>query len=759
MVYWYGSYADLDQGDGAWSFYKAKDFLSAEKGKPAFQKHLDLAKKKQKERKDKLFKKDANILKAAEELEMDLAKEQSTRHGKIEPFLEVYEYYEDQEDVIEEDQDPKKKTKTTERKNSKKVPTKKKNNKKGNIKRDDTTTKAESKNKKDKINKKKPNQDGEDIQPQKKSFKSKKRNDIDEEASGGAVNDNFVNDVEIPKKKMKKMNESGAGHGIGNNISVPKKKKREENGDDRTDGDAGDDIMMPPIKQAKTLDERAAADRESDGILPPGATDDQPPEEKELSAYDEYILAMKAEDEAFTDDDDGDDQFGDFDEDGADDENFEAGLVVEEDTATSKGKTKTKRSKTADGRRPEKKAMKKSESAKKISKKTERKSSKELEQEEFENCEEKYLDLLERWEKAITKKDSDMLLIVYDRLLAIVKTFSAPFMEVYDLNGLMKRSKAILNNEKRKEAIALLRSTYNTKKDCVPAGFEAVKKAQREEKENLRRKAQNEKPEESEANPSTESTPKAGKDDVQSREVASFSRKVAERAADRSTSKNHDSSRRKSTGDVKTSDEPEIQKEPERKKKFSLGNLMKSTSTSQFDSNGVGPAHRTGTSNNLLEDANTMKWPPWTATDAVIKSSVVSKGEADEERELGLAFLDQSAPFVPPAKNVHPESIARALEAATFEFAVKKDKVTATTTTSSSEDDSHITISESGDWVVLYWDKIHALSAALSGKDEQEGTLARMIAKGDFDNPHDVVKLSDDQLWQSYNGKKVERQL
>ena len=180
---------------------------------------------------------------------------------------------------------------------------------------------------------------------------------------------------------------------------------------------------------------------------------------------------------------------------------------------------------------------------------------------------------------------------------------------------------------------------------------------------------------------------------------------------------------------------------------------MKSTSSSQFETNGSGPVPRTGSSDALAEKANENKGPPWTASAVDIKSSIVSEGDAEEERRLGRIFLDQAAPFVPPAKNVNNDAIARGIEIATFEYAVSKSASRPAT----SSPDGPVAVSDTSDWVTLYWEKIHALIAALSGKGGQEGTLARMISRGDFDNPRDVVELTDDQLWSSYNGKKVER--
>ena len=50
-----------------------------------------------------------------------------------------------------------------------------------------------------------------------------------------------------------------------------------------------------------------------------------------------------------------------------------------------------------------------------------------------------------------------------------------------------------------------------------------------------------------------------------------------------------------------------------------------------------------------------------------------------------------------------------------------------------------------------YWNKIHDLAACIGGK-RQAGTLAKMIGDGKFATPDELVRLGDDDLWNSFKG-------
>ena len=85
---------------------------------------------------------------------------------------------------------------------------------------------------------------------------------------------------------------------------------------------------------------------------------------------------------------------------------------------------------------------------------------------------------------------------------------------------------------------------------------------------------------------------------------------------------------------------------------------------------------------------------------------------------------------------VDPESLARSLEAAVYEWSQKKNN-------------------NNNLWTTVYWDKVYALTAAICGK-EAPGSLMRMIAQGQFSTPDKVAALSDDQLHMSYVGRPLE---
>jgi hypothetical protein len=689
LIYWYGSYDDLQN---AYSLIQTKDFVDIETGKAKVQKNLETIKGKQINKTKKLTKKEAVLAKSEEEMKKDLEKEPSERRGYLAQFLETYEYDDDDDELVEDEFD--------EKAELEKQKTKAKN-KKTITKKSDRKRKTESNKKKTKADRERRAEEDELINPKSPSD------------DGG-------------KKK-----------------STKNKKKPPTDSEEVNDSDHNIEATSLPSKRSKTEDGTANSEAMDAIPPPPNATND--PKESKLSAYDEWKMM-----DEISSHDEADEDYGEFGDDrGFSDDNFDAGDVDREPANSSRDK-KRKRSKAAiDGR------LKKKKSKATLKKEPSISARQKAEQKQFEFCEEEFLDFLERWEKAIEKRDSDRLLVVYDKLLSIIGNFTAPFMEVYDLNNLMKRSKTILNNEKRKEVMTLFKSTYLAKKEKVPPAFKPLKKSEREEKESCRKKIQQESAEDAaKVKTPSDSTPKDGRNHGHLKiDFTNLPHKEKEDTVDvhsqpKGTSSvsdrmgtNVDSNRRKSTGDMNTLSESEGKKEPERKKKFSLGTLMKSTSSSQLESNGAGFAQPSTANAALSEGTSVNKEAPWTAgSDSAV--STIPLGKASEERELGLAFLDQAAPFVPPAKNVDHTSVARALETATFDFAFKKTSGTTSTSNGS------LSAAESNYvWIGLYWDKIHALTAALSGKGQKEGSLARMIAKGDFGSPHEVVKLSDDQLW------------
>lgn len=164
---------------------------------------------------------------------------------------------------------------------------------------------------------------------------------------------------------------------------------------------------------------------------------------------------------------------------------------------------------------------------------------------------------------------------------------------------------------------------------------------------------------------------------------------------------------------------------PERKK-FSLGNLMRPVSREQV------PREITIANNtkNVDVPVELVLVPSWVTGPAVLDAPLA------QPRLLALEFLLEMAGHFPEG-TVNVESVALSVERAVFDWAQKQPAP------------------GSGDaWTRKYWAKIHALVAAICGK-QKEGTVQRLILQGRFDLPEKLVLLSDDMLAASFEGRPV----
>jgi hypothetical protein len=79
------------------------------------------------------------------------------------------------------------------------------------------------------------------------------------------------------------------------------------------------------------------------------------------------------------------------------------------------------------------------------------------------------------------------------------------------------------------------------------------------------------------------------------------------------------------------------------------------------------------------------------------------------------------------------------------------------------EDDAKQRESQSGvdyddeGWVDVYWDKIHDLTACLCGNEKKDGTIATLISEGKFKTANELVGLSDEELWKSFQSEPLTR--
>ena len=92
---------------------------------------------------------------------------------------------------------------------------------------------------------------------------------------------------------------------------------------------------------------------------------------------------------------------------------------------------------------------------------------------------------------------------------------------------------------------------------------------------------------------------------------------------------------------------------------------------------------------------------------------------SDEKRSFALDFLQEVALIIPSSKNINHDSIARALEAAIYEWASKDGTC-------------------GKDWRERYWDKVHDVIWNINGTS-RHGSIATMIAEGKFQTPGQIV--------------------
>jgi len=122
LTYWYGCYEDLQS---AYSFQKTNKLISYDAGSKSIEKKLIVLRRKLSEGK-KLAKKDADLLKGMEEMELDLKKNPGERSGYVGfDFPEEYHLLLEEEVVVEQDE-PQKKQKLIKGKPNKKKTKKKK---------------------------------------------------------------------------------------------------------------------------------------------------------------------------------------------------------------------------------------------------------------------------------------------------------------------------------------------------------------------------------------------------------------------------------------------------------------------------------------------------------------------------------------------------------------------------------------------------------------------------------------------------------
>ncbi|KAL3904698.1 MAG: hypothetical protein SGILL_009965 [Bacillariaceae sp.] len=547
------------------------------------------------------------------------------------------------------------------------------------------------------------------------------------------------------KRKIKDVEEATESNEAGAAAAAPKAKKKKKKPKQKkietsttADDDGPSQASLPLKKRKKKKKPPSEATEQSDNA-PAGFTEQAVPkkEERRMSAYDEYMLAM-AEERSHGDTDDEDLDIGGLpSDDDAGDDKFLSDVNPEE-MKIKPGKSKDSKSRIKEP--PKKRGTKvKAKIAKRP--KGEKKApamdaKRRAEQRRFEVCEEKYAPLIRRWKRALSNKDADQISRIYGELLGVVDKFSASFIQVHEMSVRMKESKKIVNNEQRKELLGKLKDQYSVKSQDVPAGF--VPETSSERSGSVTSKP------EPKAQPkaATPQKVKAKKSLIESKAVKP-SKKESYNELSKLTANDGPSESEQLPSQQLNIKQPAVTK-MDKKKKFSLGGLMRPPSVPLPEET------------DDQQDSSTGKVEPTAGSQSKARTWMSQVSDAarqvtDENRLLALEFLRQAAPFVPLTKGVNHDAIAQNLEVALFDWASSGKLQGDSSLANGNAKGAGILVGESGD---RYWNKLHSLVAGISGK-RKPGTIARMIGNGNFEEATDLVKLSVDSLYKSFQGKPL----
>ncbi|CAJ1961073.1 unnamed protein product [Cylindrotheca closterium] len=319
----------------------------------------------------------------------------------------------------------------------------------------------------------------------------------------------------------------------------------------------------------------------------------------------------------------------------------------------------------------------------------------------FTACEDKYLKVIDDWKYGLENQSKGTIKEIYVRLLDCVTKFSAPFIEAYEMPVLMKQSKKIVDDENRLKLWKTMKEVYQAKKKEVPAGFVPQKRVR-----------------------NVEVAPE--KEVIEKPKRISSVEEIAER--DKSTKVPTKTKFERQDVSSSAPTKPGTPVATTEKKKFSLGSIMTKPKSTNKPGATSGLIRSLSSSSQLSKRQENPQWISETSIKDILD---------DENRSFALEFLQQATPFIPPNDKVNSDVIARELETSIFEWAGGKDGVAVT------------------DCFVKYWDKVDDMVAAISG-DGGNGTIARMISQGRFQSASEVVRLSENDIVCSYEGRPLE---
>ena len=508
--------------------------------------------------------------------------------------------------------------------------------------------------------------------------------------------------------------------------TVKKKKKKKAKADTKTlEIDIGEPEEAPKMKKAGRPKKSAEgktneADSKVENLeiaSPGGVVDSDGIGDEEESGSDDQDSAFDGDSAVASEADDAEDEL----------------LVEDSKKGSKKAVSREKKQKPSVAKKPQKAKHKEARPVTEDRKKK-------IEKDALKESEKKYLPLIENWISAVREKNVQDLHVLLADAHKVVEEFSATFTLSYGISAIMKETKHVLKSANADLTVhsALrekLKKSFYEKNAQVPDNYKPkISRPEIADKANnihLNPKAptvnnldesQRAVTGKAEFKSPPKDTKVPRKEDAAASGVA-FAKSPPKVHGDGTKSPPPRFGRETSGGDARPATQP-------KPKKFRLGSLMGRAKESA-------PRER-GTESTLASE----KKPVAAESSSKGKESSSCWWKAppsidapkDDPRALALEFLLQAATHF-DAGSVNCDSLARALEAAIYDWAQKQNGGVV-------------------NWTALYWDKLHALNSAICGKQEK-GSLMSLIVQGNFDAPDKLVALSDDQLFESFEGRPL----
>lgn len=540
-------------------------------------------------------------------------------------------------------------------------------------------------------------------------------------------------DDEPPKKKKKKDKDKG-------------KKKKKKKSLEAEEGTQAENEYAKQSASIKAEEAQSAENPASAELAIPRKPKpvDQVPSRPLTPVMDEP--SAESGDSVLVDSDYGGDEFGVDTDEQLDEDPTLSSSGKKKDKKVKKKGTKSKHDKpSVKEEKDEKKAKKKKNKEKKEkSTKEPKKRTKAAEQRDLDMCEDEFLPLIVRLQSAREEKDISAIETVLRELLPVAESFAASFFSEYEIPKIMKQTKVVLEEAGDADLMSIYRKLWNKMKTSyaekfkeLPEGFKARKrKILKTPAKELSERGSEDEPSEKAASTAKREDAKPQNSPVRPSAPASETTEPNDKAVPSSPILKvpvKEGKRRISTGSEQLKKSVEKTPAPKPpapkpKQKFSILNLVsqKKDNNKRLSVGSVG-----GKSSSTPSSAPSKKTVPSWVTAALPTSYDSFVGcDRREDRAFALEFLLQAAAHFPPNKGVNEESVARSLETAIYEWSQSKG----------------------GTWSDTYWDKVHAIVAAITGKRDV-GTLVDMIMEGSFSSPKSLLKLSVEDLESSFEGK------